>query len=95
MTIMWFCFCAAPSSKDPSRRSLLWNLFFKDSWPYFKQLEYLAPFTKHRKTKGNFIVDIKPNEGHQLETINEVELLSSLHEGERICSILLLNFNAI
>ena len=40
-------------------------------WPYFKQLECLAPFTKDRKTKGNFTVDRKPDEGYQLETINE------------------------
>ena len=54
------------------------------SWPYFKQLEYLAPFTKHRKTKGNFLVDIKPDEGHQLETLNEAEFLNSVHESESI-----------
>ena len=56
----------------------------KPSWPYFKQLEHMAPFTKHRKTKGNFMVDIKADEGHQIKTINEAELLSSLHEGESI-----------
>ena len=54
------------------------------SWPYFKQLDYLAPFTKHRKTKGNFLVDIKPDEGHQLETMKEAEFLNSIHERESI-----------
>ena len=54
------------------------------SWPYFKQLEHLAPFTKHRKTKGNFIMDIKPDEGQQFETMNEVEFLNYVQESESI-----------
>ena len=48
------------------------------SWTYFKQLECLAPFTKHRKTKGNFMVDIKPDKGHQLKKINEAEVQETL-----------------
>ena len=34
------------------------------SWPYYKQLQFLSPFVKHRQTKGNFhtVADESQNE---------------------------------
>eukprot|EP00795_Rhopilema_esculentum_P005765 gene5765-11044_t len=33
------------------------------TWPFFKQLLFLAPFMKHRETGGNFV--LQEREGHQ------------------------------
>ena len=65
------------------------------SWPYYKQLQYLAPFLKHRQTKGNFPEVIEENQSEandqfQIITIEPMESASNFTgaiETNRECTV--------
>ena len=66
------------------------------SWPYYKQLQFLSPFVKHRQTKGNFHTVTEESQSEDsfqkmgLDTIDPTEIASSLSgtiETNNLCNL--------
>ena len=66
------------------------------SWPYYKQLQFLSPFVKHRQTKGNFhkvAEESQSEDSFQImgsDTIDPTEIASSLMgtiETNNLCNL--------
>ena len=83
--------------KEYKRSGSAGGVSFEPSWPYYKQLQFLSPFVKHRQIKGNFhtVADESQNEAVDsfqiigFDTVDPTEIpsyLSGSIETSKQCS---------